>query len=272
MFESTRSCAKLRDEPVLNSQSGSGGVRCSQSGLFIYLKGGFPQEPRNGPLKHLARVCKRAFDMSLASITLSMLAPVFLLAAISVKLSSTGPVFCRELRYGEGGRQFRIYRFRCRSDDVYDAARLDQIASDDEHITPVGRFLRTSNIDQLPQLYNILIGDMSFIGPRAHPVGLLAEGCRYDELVPYYHLRHSVKPGLSGWAQINDLCGPTCDAHIAQARIDHDIAYVQNFSLLLDFRIAGMTIWRDMLCPRNRSGSPRNERKKGAKGASKDIF
>lgn len=247
MFGSTWSRPRRRNEPVSNNASGSVGIRRNQSGLFLHLKGGAPQAPRSGQDNRLDRACKRIFDVIFAAVSLFMLAPVLLATALAVKFTSAGPVFYSQLRDGEAGKPFRSYKFRSLFSDKCDESGLEQVVPDDERITPVGRFLRSSNIDELPQLYNILVGDMSFIGPRPHPVGMLAAGRKYDELVPYYHLRHEVKPGLSGWAQINGLRGPTSDPQIARARINHDIAYVQNFSLWLDFRILGMTLWREFL-------------------------
>jgi lipopolysaccharide/colanic/teichoic acid biosynthesis glycosyltransferase len=131
--------------------------------------------------------------------------------------------------------------------DATDLSGVRQTAPDDDRVTPVGRFLRTTSIDELPQLWNILRGDMSVIGPRPMVKGQLAAGSSYRQVVPYYDYRHMVRPGLSGWAQANGLRGPTTDAVSARQRIDHDCAYVQNVSLALDLKIILQTIRREFL-------------------------
>jgi lipopolysaccharide/colanic/teichoic acid biosynthesis glycosyltransferase len=114
-------------------------------------------------------------------------------------------------------------------------------------VTPVGRFLRRTSLDELPQLVNVIVGDMSLVGPRPHVEGMLAAGVDYAELVPYYNLRHVMRPGLSGWAQANGLRGPTDSAEAARARIDHDVAYIQNFSIWLDLKIIWLTLVKEFV-------------------------
>jgi lipopolysaccharide/colanic/teichoic acid biosynthesis glycosyltransferase len=117
-----------------------------------------------------------------------------------------------------------------------------QAAFDDPRITPIGRVMRRLSLDELPQLINVIKGDMSVVGPRPHVPEMLAAGVPYEDLVPYYPMRHAVKPGLTGWAQANGFRGPTFHEAAARARIDHDLAYIQNFSIALDVRVIFMTI------------------------------
>jgi lipopolysaccharide/colanic/teichoic acid biosynthesis glycosyltransferase len=138
-----------------------------------------------------------------------------------------------------------MLKFRTMFVDAGDASGIVQTTANDSRVTPLGRFLRAKSIDELPQLFNVLVGDMSIVGPRPHVEGMLAGGRPYEELVPYYRLRHHMRPGLSGWAQANGLRGPTTDAAVAKARIDHDLAYIQNFSLMLDAEIIVLTIKRE---------------------------
>jgi polysaccharide biosynthesis protein PslA len=146
------------------------------------------------------------------------------------------------MRPGLYGRPFEMLKFRTMYADAGDATGVKQTTANDSRVTPLGKFLRNKSIDELPQLINVLKGDMSLIGPRPHVANMLAGDVLYEELVPYYHHRYEMKPGLSGWAQANGLRGPTVDAALAKARIDHDLAYIQNFSLWLDIRIIVMTI------------------------------
>jgi lipopolysaccharide/colanic/teichoic acid biosynthesis glycosyltransferase len=140
-----------------------------------------------------------------------------------------------------------MLKFRTMYDDHADPTGQAQTRPDDERITPVGRLLRRTSIDELPQLINVITGDMSLVGPRPHVAGMLAAGIDYAELVPYYNLRHTMRPGLSGWAQANGLRGPTDSAEIARARIDHDIAYIQNFSIWLDLKIIWLTLVKEFV-------------------------
>lgn len=206
------------------------------SGLPVAFRNGRPDidhpEKRSSEL-----AIKRAFDIVLSALMIVSLMPWLLLIAVAIALSSPGPIFFVQTREGLLGRSFRIYKFRTVYAKHADATGLRQVEDGDGRVTPIGRILRATAFDELPQLFNILRGDMSLIGPRPHVPAMLAAEQRYDELVPYYALRLLAKPGLSGWAQINGLRGPTHDPDLALKRIDHDIAYVRNFSLLLDLKI-----------------------------------
>jgi lipopolysaccharide/colanic/teichoic acid biosynthesis glycosyltransferase len=189
---------------------------------------------------------KRALDIALALLALVVLSPLLVGTAIGIKLTSRGPVLISQLRDGRAGTPFRMLKFRTMFHDMGDLSGVRQTTTGDCRITPLGRWLRRRSIDELPQLCNVLLGDMSLVGPRPHPIGMQAAGRRYDELVPYYTHRHAMRPGLSGWAQCNGLRGPTDDPDRARARIDHDLAYIQNFNLWLDMRIIVKTLAREL--------------------------
>jgi lipopolysaccharide/colanic/teichoic acid biosynthesis glycosyltransferase len=216
-----------------------------QSGLAYGWSGEWPSLPAQSGSRSRTLIAKRVIDIVLAGGALFALLPLLVLTALAIKLTSKGPVFFRQHRPGLNGRPFEMLKFRTMFTDAGDASGIKQTEVNDARITPLGKFLRAKSIDELPQLINVLRGDMSIIGPRPHVAGMLAAGMRYEELVPYYHLRHMVRPGLSGWAQANGLRGPTTDAVVARARIDHDIAYIQNLTVLLDIRIIVQTLQRE---------------------------
>lgn len=140
-----------------------------------------------------------------------------------------------------------MIKFRSMRPEACDRTGLRQIVFGDPRLTAVGRFLRETSIDELPQLFNVLVGDMSLVGPRPHVPDMVAAGRPYRDLVPYYHLRLAVRPGITGWAQANGWRGNTATVQDSQERVDHDIAYIQNFSLSLDFKILSRTITREFL-------------------------
>ncbi len=152
----------------------------------------------------------------------------------------------RQKRWGRGQTQFKVFKFRTMYVHLSDMSGVSQTVFQDPRITPIGRFLRRTNIDELPQLLNILIGDMSLVGPRCHPVGMLAAGVPYERLVENYHDRHVMRPGLTGLAQANGFRGPTADAFKAMERIRYDLIYVRQFDLLMDARIILKTIMNEI--------------------------
>lgn len=218
-----------------------------QSGLQLTFTQGRPENPAMTPARGVQLILKRLMDIVISSLTLVMLAPALLLIALAIKLSSGGPALFRQTREGLNGHPIEIYKFRSMYMDRCDISGIAQTVSNDPRITPIGRFLRRTSLDELPQLLNILKGDMSLIGPRPHAFGMLAGGTTYEELVPYYRTRQAMKPGLSGWAQANGLRGPTDNAIKARARIDHDLAYIENFSVLLDIKIIFKTLRQEFL-------------------------
>jgi polysaccharide biosynthesis protein PslA len=195
----------------------------------------------------LRRAVKRSVDIAAASVLVVAASPILLTVAAAVRLSSPGPVLFRQLRYGLNGEPFHIYKFRTMSIDQEDRSGIAQTRRNDPRVTPVGSALRRLNLDELPQLFNVLLGDMSLVGPRPHVPGMRAGGVLYEHLVPHYHLRHRVRPGITGLAQINRLRGSTSDAKFAKARIEYDIAYTNNWSLLLDLRILWLTFKTEVL-------------------------
>ena len=191
----------------------------------------------SGRAMPLQLALKRAMDISASAMALLLLSPLLIFCAIAIKLESPGPVFFRQLRWGKDGKKINVYKFRSMRADLCDATGVQQTVKNDPRITRIGAFLRKSNIDELPQLINVLKGDMSLVGPRCHAIGMLAAGKLYEELVTTYHHRHAMRPGITGLAQMRGLRGPTDTAAKSRARIASDLFYIQNYSLLLDIKI-----------------------------------
>jgi lipopolysaccharide/colanic/teichoic acid biosynthesis glycosyltransferase len=185
---------------------------------------------------------KRVFDIVVSLSAIVVLLPMLLVIAMTIKATSRGPVFFKQVRWGAGGRKIEVLKFRSMRADACDVSGVAQTVKNDPRVTPIGSWLRKSNVDELPQLLNVLKGDMSLIGPRCHPVGMLAAGRPYEELVHNYHLRHAVRPGITGLAQIRGLRGPTIQASKARQRIACDLYYIQHYSLWLDLKIILGTI------------------------------
>lgn len=180
---------------------------------------------------------KRSLDISVSATVLLILAPVLILILVLIRLESPGSPLFSQLRWGKDGKKIRIYKFRSMRSDVGDPTGVKQTVKNDPRVTRIGAFLRRTNLDEIPQLYNVLRGDMSLVGPRCHAVGMLANGVLYEELVPEYHRRHVMRPGLTGLAQMRGLRGPTDRPSKARARINADLYYVENFSFAFDLMI-----------------------------------
>lgn len=189
---------------------------------------------------------KRFVDIVISAGALIVLAPLLLTVCALIKIESKGPVTFRQNRWGKDCKLIRIYKFRSMYTDLCDQTGVAQTVQDDPRVTKVGRVIRRLNIDELPQLLNVLKGDMSLVGPRCHAVGMLAAGVPYEELVPDYHERHAMRPGMTGLAQMRGLRGPTDRASKARARIACDLHYVENFSLWMDFSIMAGTVYSEM--------------------------
>ena len=190
------------------------------------------------PLSPQAQFAKRLFDLVFASLGLVILAPLFLLVAAAVKLSGPGPIIFRQNRYGFNQQPFRIFKFRSMS-TCEDNSKLVQITSrSDPRLTRVGAFIRRYNIDELPQLLNVVFGDMSLVGPRPMAV---AHDQMFERSIALYARRHNVKPGITGWAQVNG-CRGGVDEGKMRARIAHDLYYIDHSSLWLDIQILWLTI------------------------------
>jgi lipopolysaccharide/colanic/teichoic acid biosynthesis glycosyltransferase len=224
----------------------SGGAD-GQGGLRATFKDGMPVLPSRTLGSSLRDATKRGLDIALSAAALLVFLPLLVCLAIGVKLSSPGPVLFKQKRYGKDGRAFTIYKFRTMRTEAEDPTGVRQVRANDPGLTRLGAVMRAKSLDELPQLINVLKGDMSLIGPRPHAIGMKAAGLPYEELVPYYRLRHTVRPGLSGWAQVNGFRGPTTDAETARQRIEHDIAYIQNQSTWLDIKIIALTLRHEFL-------------------------
>jgi lipopolysaccharide/colanic/teichoic acid biosynthesis glycosyltransferase len=185
---------------------------------------------------------KRAVDVVGAGLGLLLLAPLMITLAILIRAGSSGPVFFRQTRTGLDGRPFEILKFRSMYTDRCDISGVAQTVKDDPRVTPIGRVMRRTNLDELPQLINVLRGDMSLVGPRPHVPGMLAAGILYEDLVPGYEQRHRMRPGITGLAQVNGLRGPTIERKPAVDRVMNDFAYVREFSLWLDIKILVKTL------------------------------
>jgi len=196
-------------------------------------------ETQRVPMSSSARAVKRAIDIVVAASVLLFLAPMLLVIAALVKLDSSGPVFFRQRRNGYRGREFRILKFRTMT-VLEDGAAVTQARRDDQRVTRVGRWLRKTSFDELPQLLNILRGEMSLVGPRPHAV---AHDELYAKLIENYELRQHVKPGVTGWAQVNGLRGETPTVDLMFRRIEFDLWYAANSSVSLDLQILARTVF-----------------------------
>ena len=180
---------------------------------------------------------KRTFDIVLSSILLLLLLPFFPILAFIIKYQSPGPLFFLQERTGLNGRTFMMYKFR--SMHINDESHSLQATHNDPRKYPFGHFMRRMSIDELPQLFNILKGDMSLIGPRPH---MLAHTVEYTHQIPYYMERHAVKPGLTGWAQVKGWRGPTPELWQMEGRVMCDLWYVDHQSLWVDIKILFLTV------------------------------
>lgn len=190
-------------------------------------------EIQRAPLSLIERAIKRSLDIAVSLASLVLLSPMLLLTSAAILIDSGRPILYRQKRKGFVGRGFEILKFRT----MYvceDEKQFSQAKKGDARITPLGHVLRRMSIDELPQLWNILWGDMSLVGPRPHPVAL---DNHYDAQIAKYAARHHMKPGLTGWAQINGCRGETPDVQTMHARVTHDLWYIDNWSIWLDIKI-----------------------------------
>ena len=182
---------------------------------------------------------KRVEDLVLGSLILTLIAFPMAFIALGVKLSSQGPVFFRQRRYGLNGEEIRVLKFRTMT-VLEDGSAVTQAKKGDARITPFGGFLRRTSLDELPQFINVLMGEMSIVGPRPHAV---SHNEMYRRMIHGYMLRHKVKPGITGWAQVNGWRGETDTVEKMEQRVNHDLHYIQNWGLLLDLKIIFKTIF-----------------------------
>ncbi|MBR1132228.1 undecaprenyl-phosphate glucose phosphotransferase [Bradyrhizobium iriomotense] len=191
------------------------------------------------PLTPFNRAVKRAFDIVAAITGLVLTSPVFVIVPLAIKLDSHGPVFFRQTRHGYNNEPIRVLKFRTMA-VMEEGNNFRSVTRHDPRVTRLGRFLRRTNFDELPQLFNVLVGDMSLVGPRPHPT---AQNELFAELISSFFRRHNVKPGITGWAQVNGYRGDTDTLEKMQRRVEHDLYYIDNWSLLFDLRIVLLTLF-----------------------------
>jgi len=194
-----------------------------------------------------ASMGKRIFDIVAASAALLLFSPLLVAVAIAIKVTSPGSVLFFQYRYGYRNRYFKIYKFRSMRSDVCDPRGVKQAVLGDARITPIGKILRKTSFDEIPQLINVIKGDMSLVGPRPHVPGMLAADLPYEDLVPYYFQRHTARPGITGLAQVSGCRGSTIEPNRAISRIDYDLDYIEKWSLRMDIKIIARTIRKEFL-------------------------
>ncbi len=193
------------------------------------------------PLDDWGTVAKWLFDNAVGATALVLLAPVLAAVAIAIKFDSRGPVLFRQKRYGFNNELIEVYKFRSMFTDKTDATASQLVTRDDPRVTRVGHFIRKTSLDELPQLFNVINGTLSLVGPRPHAVQAKAADRLYNEVVDGYFARHKVKPGITGWAQINGWRGETDTAEKIRKRVEFDLYYIDNWSVFLDLYILAKT-------------------------------
>lgn len=183
---------------------------------------------------------KRSFDILFSASALLILSPLLLLITLAVRLTSKGPVIFKQDRYGLDGKQIGVYKFRSMK-VLENSDKVVQATKDDQRVTPLGAFLRRTSLDELPQFFNVLCGEMSVVGPRPHAV---AHNEHYRNRVAFYMLRHKVKPGITGWAQVNGWRGETDTLDKMEKRVEFDLHYIRNWSLWWDIKIIFKTLFK----------------------------
>jgi putative colanic acid biosynthesis UDP-glucose lipid carrier transferase len=191
------------------------------------------------PLSGWAEPAKRTEDVVTSLLLIILLAPLLLAIAILIKLDSPGPVIFKQQRYGFNNNRFTVYKFRSMRHDQEPDPFVAQARPNDPRVTRIGAALRRTSLDELPQLFNVLLGDMSLVGPRPHAA---AHNERYAALIDGYLARHRMKPGITGWAQVNGARGETESPEQMRRRLEYDLFYIANWSLLFDFKVLLMTI------------------------------
>lgn len=205
----------------------------------VYLFDSVPVfTPRSEPLGiTLNAAVKRAFDIAFSATVILAIFPIVVpIIAVAIRLDSNGPIIFKQLRRGRKNKLFECYKFRTMK---IDADHHTQATKDDPRVTRVGRFLRKSNLDELPQFVNVLLGNMSVVGPRPH----ISKQDEYAKIIGKYKFRHFVMPGITGYAQVNGFRGETKEPALMEKRVEYDVKYMENWSLLLDVKIILQTIW-----------------------------
>jgi Undecaprenyl-phosphate glucose phosphotransferase len=198
----------------------------------------------NKPIRDWDSVAKRIFDIFFSLVALALLWPIMVGAAIAVKATSAGPIFFMQKRHGFNNEIIKVFKFRSMYTNMSDPSARNAVTKNDPRVTPVGRFLRKSSIDELPQLFNVLIGNLSLVGPRPHAVLAQSHDRTYADVVEGYFARHRVKPGVTGWAQINGWRGEIDNDDKIKFRTAYDLFYIENWSLFFDLKILFLTPFR----------------------------
>jgi Undecaprenyl-phosphate glucose phosphotransferase len=210
-------------------------MRCSRIGFYGRAR---VFELASGPNWIMDLLLKRSFDLIVAVAASLLLLPLMLIVAALIKLDSRGPVLFRQIRHGYNNKPIKVLKFRTMFS--YEDREFRQATRDDPRVTRIGRILRRTNIDELPQLLNVICGTMSIVGPRPHAI---AHNEMYDGYIARMSRRHNVKPGITGWAQVNGLRGETDTLEKMRERVEYDLYYIDNWSLAFDFKILLMTIF-----------------------------
>jgi lipopolysaccharide/colanic/teichoic acid biosynthesis glycosyltransferase len=198
------------------------------------------------PMKDWRALAKNGFDRLCAAIILAMIAPLLGLVAILIRIDTPGPILFRQLRVGYNNQLFPIFKFRTMHAHATDRLATTQTTRGDVRVTRVGRVLRKLSIDELPQLFNVLLGNMSLVGPRPHAPGTSAAGQRVDLLIENYARRHLVKPGITGLAQVRGFRGGMTTFEQVSRRVQCDLEYITHQSIWLDIKIMVMTLLREV--------------------------
>ena len=193
------------------------------------------------PLTDWGQAVKTVEDRVLAGLMLIALSPAMLAVALAVKLTSKGPILFKQTRYGFNNEKIGVYKFRSMYVEQCDADASRLVTKGDPRVTKVGAFIRKTSLDELPQLFNVLKGELSIVGPRPHAMAAKADGHVYDQVVEGYFARHKVKPGITGWAQVNGWRGETDTLEKIERRVEYDLQYIDNWSVFFDLYILAMT-------------------------------
>jgi exopolysaccharide biosynthesis polyprenyl glycosylphosphotransferase len=181
------------------------------------------------------------FDVTVASLALVLLSPLLLATMLAIRLDAPGPVFFRQRRYGFNNEVIEVLKFRSMYHHMADPAARQVVTKNDPRVTRVGRFIRKTSIDELPQLWNVIAGSLSLVGPRPHAVNAHMQNQLFEQLVDGYFARHRVKPGITGWAQVNGWRGEIDSDDKIRRRVEHDLSYIENWSVFFDLYILALT-------------------------------
>ena len=185
---------------------------------------------------------KRGLDITLSVMAVFALAPALGAVALAIRLDSPGPILFKQRRHGYLNEEVLVWKFRSMRVEASDATASRQVTADDDRVTRVGRFIRKTSLDELPQLWNVIRGEMSLVGPRPHAIGMLTGGADASKLVESYAHRHRMKPGLTGWAAVNGSRGPVDTPEAVRRRVSLDLEYIERQSLWFDLAIIARTL------------------------------